>query len=79
VATLENAGYTPRFVSTEQIEGGALKDYRVLVMPESFAISDGEAAAIKKFAAPGVQPASFIFGDGWAGQFDGTWAFACAW
>jgi hypothetical protein len=70
VATLENAGYTPRFISTQEIENGALKDYRVLVMPESFAISEGEAAAIKQFIAPGAQPAAFLFGDGFAGQFD---------
>ncbi len=51
VKRIADAGYTPRFVSSEEIEAGALRDFRRLVMPCSYALSDAEARAIESFAA----------------------------
>ena len=47
VKLLQDLGYTPSFISSEQIENGELKDARVLVLPESIALSDKECAEIK--------------------------------
>jgi hypothetical protein len=51
VKRIEDAGYTPRFLSTAEIEAGALKDYRRLVLPCSYALSDAEVAAVRAFAS----------------------------
>lgn len=67
---LENAGYSPVFLSSEQIEGGALGKFRVLVLPQSHALSDREGAEIGKFLAPGAAPVHSVFADGFAGAFD---------
>jgi hypothetical protein len=52
---LRRAGFTPRFLASDQIEGGALASggWRALVMPGSLAMSDREAAAVRAFAAAG--------------------------
>lgn len=50
VKLIQDAGYTPRFVSSEEIEAGALKDFRRLVLPCSYAMSDAEVSAIDAFA-----------------------------
>jgi hypothetical protein len=64
--TLEDLGYSPRFVSTEQIEQGALKDYAALVLPQSWALSDGEVKAISAWrSAPHV-----VLQDTLPGSFD---------
>jgi hypothetical protein len=47
---IEDAGYTPRFVSTAEIETGALKDFHCLVLPSSYAMSDAEVSAVSAFA-----------------------------
>ncbi|HWB61123.1 MAG TPA: alpha-amylase family protein, partial [Chthoniobacteraceae bacterium] len=48
---LQDLGYTPQFVSSEQIEQGALGKFRALVLPDSYALSERENAAIEKFTA----------------------------
>jgi hypothetical protein len=51
--TLQDLGYQFDFVTTEQIEGGKLDGYRVLVLPDSIALSDGETEAIRNFVVRG--------------------------
>ena len=65
---LRNAGYSPRFVSYEQIEGGELArgGYRFLVMSDSWALSDREAAQLKAFADGGGR----LVYEGVPGEFD---------
>jgi hypothetical protein len=46
-------GHQYTFVANEQIANGALRDYRVLLMPTSVAIGDEEAAALRKFVRGG--------------------------
>ncbi|RBP37780.1 beta-galactosidase-like protein [Roseimicrobium gellanilyticum] len=48
---LQDMGYSPRFVSTEQVEKGELEGggYRMFVMPQSYAITDQEALAIHRW------------------------------
>lgn len=55
VDILEDMGYQYNFVASQQIEAGELLDkgYKVLVMPYSIALSDREAAEIKRFAENG--------------------------
>ena len=62
--TLEDLGYSPRFISTEQIERGELKDCAAFVLPQSHALSDAEMMAITTFQGT-------ILADGAPGQFDG--------
>ena len=50
---LEDAGYQYDLLTTEQIEGGKLSGYRVLILPDSIALSDGEVAAMRKFVESG--------------------------
>jgi hypothetical protein len=52
---LEDLGYDYDFVSTRQILDGVLKQrgYTAFVMPESLAVSDAEAAAIRRYAESG--------------------------
>jgi len=50
---LEDAGYQYDFLTTEQIEAGKLTGYRVLVLPDSMALSDQETAAIRRFVENG--------------------------
>ena len=52
---LEDSGFQYRYLATEQIAGGALaKDgCKVLILPHSRAISDGEADAIRRFVRAG--------------------------
>ncbi len=47
----QDLGYSPQFISSEQIENGALNrpGGAVLVLPASWALSDKEAAAIRAF------------------------------
>jgi len=66
---VEDAGWSPRFVSSEEIEGGRLARLPrgALVLPTSLALSDGEAAAIRKYHADG----GVVLADGTPGLFDG--------
>ena len=52
---LEDLGYDYDFVSTQQILDGKLakRGYKALILPESLAIGDGEAAAIERYAQSG--------------------------
>jgi len=68
--TLENAGYSPVYLSSEQIEQGALAKFRTLVLPRSYALSDREAAEIGKFLAPAGATVRNVLADGYAGFFD---------
>ncbi|MBU6399843.1 MAG: beta-galactosidase [Verrucomicrobia bacterium] len=65
----QDLGYSPRFVSSEQIENGELerRGVRVLVLPDSLALSDLEAAKIRAFLA---SPDHAVFCDGTPGLFD---------
>ncbi|HEV2424227.1 MAG TPA: beta-galactosidase trimerization domain-containing protein [Terriglobia bacterium] len=64
---LEDSGYQYDFLTTEQIEAGKLSNYHVLILPDSIALSDGEVAAIHRFAARG----GFIIADAETGLMDG--------
>ena len=50
---LEDAGYQYDFLTTEQIEEGKLPNYRVLILPDSLALSEKEAGTIRKFVHGG--------------------------
>jgi hypothetical protein len=66
---LEDLGYQYDFVSTDQILDGTLAErgYKVLILPESLSIREGEAEAIERYAqAGGVVVADFL-----CGIFDG--------
>jgi hypothetical protein len=64
----QDLGYSPQFLSSAQIENGALRKpgHAVLVLPVSWAVSDKEAAEIR--AASGALRG--IFCDGSPGLFD---------
>lgn len=64
---LEDAGYQYDFVTTEQVEAGKLANYRVLILPDSIALSDAEVAAIHRFTAAG----GFVIADAETGLMDG--------
>jgi hypothetical protein len=53
VERLQDLGYSPRFVSTWQIEHGALRDVTTLVLPQSWAMGDAESAAIVEWQKSG--------------------------
>jgi len=71
---LHDLGYSPRFISSEEIESGGLKQpgKAVLVLPESWALSDKELAEIGTFA--GTPQSSKVWHEvlreGEAGLFD---------
>ena len=67
ILAIEDLGLQHDFVSYEQIEQGALKDYRVFVMPASCALSAKEIAAIKVFAQAG----GLVVADVYPGIMDG--------
>ena len=64
---VEDLGLQYNFVAYEQIEQGALKDYRVLVMPASCAVSKKEVAAIRSF----VQQGGLVVADVYPAVMDG--------
>ncbi len=69
----QDRGYSPRFISSRQIEKGGLRAERTngaaLVLPGSLALSAAEAEEIREFAA--VQPVKHaVISDGVAGLFD---------
>ncbi len=63
---LQDLGYSPRFVSTAQIERGDLKDVTALVLPQSWAMGDAESASIIAWQKRGHT----LLCDGTPGQFD---------
>ena len=64
---LEDAGYQYDLLTTEQIDAGKLAGYRALVLPDSIALSDSEAAAIRKF----VEGGGLLLADVETGLMDG--------
>jgi hypothetical protein len=75
----QDLGYSPQFLSSAQIEGGALRSLSnaVLALPTSWARSDKEEAEMLAFAPPlsaGAPPSQpgfhAVFGDGEWGLFD---------
>ena len=69
VHLLTGLGLRPAFVSPEGLARGGLlaQDMRVLVLPQSIALSDAEATAIRAFMAAGGR----VLADGEPGLFDG--------
>ena len=69
VALLTGLGLRPRFVSPVGLARGELRTagVRLLLLPQSIALSDAEMAAIGDFAAAG----GLVLADGPAGRFDG--------
>jgi len=67
---IQDLGYSPRFVSSTEIERGELSRYKVLVLPGSVALSDKEALEIQAFlkGSPGDWA---VISDGTPGLFDG--------
>ena len=63
---LRRIGVQPRFLTAEMLEAGALQDCRVLILPDSLALSDASIAAIRRFAANG----GMVIADGEPGSFD---------
>ncbi len=64
---LHDAGYQYDFLTTEQIAAGKLADYRVLVLPDSIALTDFEADSIRKF----VEGGGVLLADAETGLMDG--------
>ncbi|HVO09388.1 MAG TPA: alpha-amylase family protein [Vicinamibacteria bacterium] len=53
VKVLEDLGYAPDFVASEQVAANGLAGRRVFVLPYSLALSDAEVAAIRAFVEKG--------------------------
>lgn len=66
VSVLDDLGLSFRFVATPQVEAGALRGKRVFVLPYSLALSDREAAEVRRF----VEEGGVLLADGAAGLFD---------
>jgi hypothetical protein len=66
VKHLERQGLQFRFLASPQIEAGALKDYRVLILPYSIALSEREAAEIESFMDRG----GIVYADEQTGRMD---------
>lgn len=66
VKELEKQGAQFRFLATPQIEAGALKNYKVLILPYSIAISDKEAREIERFMDRG----GVVYADDQTGRMD---------
>ena len=69
VKLLEDAGYSPRFISSEQMEKGILEKFRVVVLPESIALSEMEREALGRFLAK-EEGRRVAAGSGDPGAFD---------
>jgi hypothetical protein len=65
---LEHMGLQPVFVSSQQVERGALRSggFRALILPHTIALSPAEAAEIRGFAARGGS----VLSDGMPGVYD---------
>lgn len=68
---LQDSGYSPIFVASEQVEKGYLErqNIRALILPEALALSDVEGAQIQKFMTNG-NGSRVAFSDGTPGVFD---------
>ncbi len=69
VKLLQDAGYTPRFISSEQIERGELEKVRVFVACESRAVSVREMEAIAALTSVKPRPI-LLFASGNYADFD---------
>ncbi len=73
--SLTDLGFSPRFISTQQIEKGeldrgVLDGAKALILPSSLALTDAEATRIRAFASGGIMT-HVLLGDGAPGCFDG--------
>ena len=80
VRVIEDLGLQYNFVSYEQIEAGELANYKVLLLPESVAMSAREARAIEEFvraggALDGIASKHLVW-HVMAGDWDSALAFA---
>ena len=68
----QDLGYSPRFISSAQIEAGGLDQTpaAVLVFPASWALSDKEAAEINRWMQAQAAPSHALLFDGTPGVFD---------
>ena len=68
VRLLEHRGLQPRFVSSEQVGRGALRnfDYRILMLPHTIAMSPGDAKEISDF----IENGGIVISDREPGIFD---------
>ncbi len=64
---IEELGYQYKFVSYAQVEQGHLQqaNYKLMILPESMALSDKEAAQLKDF----VEQGGVLVADRWVGQW----------
>jgi hypothetical protein len=68
---LQDLGYSPRFVSSEQLEqADSLGGVQALVLAGSIALSQREAERIRAFVSSQT-PGRVVFADGCPGRFDG--------
>ena len=74
LAAFEDMGFSPQFISSEEIEAGRLRSATnaALVLPSSYAVSDREASEVTAFAkhSRNGKIARTIFCDGVPGAFD---------
>jgi len=65
---LEDRGLRPTFVTSQQVEAGALieRGITVLILPRAIALSDAEAAAMRQF----VEAGGVLVADSFAGRMD---------
>lgn len=66
---LGDAGYSPRFVSSAQIENRSLDHARVLILPECISLSEKESEVIGRFLA-NEDGQRVVAGSGYTGTFD---------
>jgi glycosyl hydrolase family 42 (putative beta-galactosidase) len=71
VKVFQDLGYTPRFISGEQLISGALPKTgaAALILPTAWALSEKEIGAIERFSVNGAAPRA-LFADGSPGLFD---------
>jgi hypothetical protein len=69
VKLIQDAGYTPRFISSEQLERGEAPSFKALVLPDSHSLSDREIEAVEKFLDHPPM-AHRVIGSGEPGVFD---------
>lgn len=63
---LQDRGYSPQFLSSEQLKGWTPPSGAVLVLPQTVALADAEISEIKRLQADGVT----ILANGQPGAFD---------
>ena len=64
----QDLGWSPVFISAEEVEKGGLAKFKVLALPGSLALSDTETKEIRKFLEGSGRA---VFSDGAPGLFDG--------